>query len=57
MATRRPALIFVVGKIHIAEATAPKAQNDAIFLVKFFADEIRVLWKAAATSRSHPGNI
>jgi hypothetical protein len=33
---------FVIGKIHIAETAASKTPDDAIFLVKFFADEIRV---------------
>ena len=33
---------FVIGKIYIAETAASKTPDDAIFLVQFFTDEIRV---------------
>jgi hypothetical protein len=33
---------FVIGKIYIAETAASKTPDDAIFLVQFFTDEVRV---------------
>ena len=38
---------FVISKIHIAEATASEAADDAVLLVQNFSDEVRTHLTAA----------